>query len=299
MVTTNTLAGRAADLVPRCAEVRGGSSPVHARIELPGLRGVIWSLACGDRIGGDVHFVSVCGSGLVGRICLADVLGHGAAVGRTAQRLHAAMQRTASRLEHRAILGMLNQAMLRLGGSAMTTAALLTFNPITGTATTSHAGHPPGWILSGARARWDRLATIDLRPPGRRRRRRRGPLRDVPLALVPDARFSRRRFRVRPGDRILLVTDGILEAPDAQRRFFGSEGVERVLEAQGTAPIDALADALRAAVIAHGGGEEPIHDDVTFILLEVVPGPRRPWLVALRNRSTALRQGLARLLRRR
>ena len=64
-----------------CNEVWGGNQAFHGPIELPGLRGALFSQPCGGGRGGDVHYLSVCGSGLISRACLADVTGHGATPG--------------------------------------------------------------------------------------------------------------------------------------------------------------------------------------------------------------------------
>src|SRR5512139_242502 len=48
-----------------CAEVRGGNHPIYDVVELPGLRGVLYSNPCAGARGGDVHYLSVCGSGLL------------------------------------------------------------------------------------------------------------------------------------------------------------------------------------------------------------------------------------------
>src|SRR5918994_2600785 len=63
-----------------CAEVRGGNGTIHAQVMLPGLRGVLYSRPCAGATGGDIHYLSVCGSGLLARVCLADVAGNGTGV---------------------------------------------------------------------------------------------------------------------------------------------------------------------------------------------------------------------------
>jgi hypothetical protein len=57
-----------------CNEVWGGNRTFHGPIELPGLRGVLFSQPCEGGRGGDVHYLSVCGSGLVSRALLAGGL---------------------------------------------------------------------------------------------------------------------------------------------------------------------------------------------------------------------------------
>ena len=61
-------------------EVWGGNEPVDASVELPGMDAWVYSVPFGNsQTGGDVHFVSSCGSGRVYRMMIADVSGHGRA----------------------------------------------------------------------------------------------------------------------------------------------------------------------------------------------------------------------------
>ena len=107
---------------------------------------------------------------------------------------------------------------------------------------------------------------------------------DLPLGtgLGPD--FSRQRLKVPPGDRVLLVTDGVLEAPAPDGAEFGVAGVEAAL----VGGPEAIAERLLTALRAHTGGDELTHDDVTFFVGEFVDGPPGPtlWKV-LKNRGTA------------
>src|SRR3954447_10138727 len=65
----------------RCMEIRGGSRSVEEAFDTPGLDAWIYSRPFeGADSGGDVHYVSLCGGGLITRLVIADVSGHGAQV---------------------------------------------------------------------------------------------------------------------------------------------------------------------------------------------------------------------------
>ena len=49
---------------------------------------------------------------------------------------------------------------------------------------------------------------------------------NLPVGLVPGADFHATRLRLKPGDRLLLVTDGVTEAEDDSGEFFGNERLE-------------------------------------------------------------------------
>jgi serine phosphatase RsbU (regulator of sigma subunit) len=49
---------------------------------------------------------------------------------------------------------------------------------------------------------------------------------NLPVGLVAGAEFQATRLQLKPGDRLLLVTDGVTEAEDAEGEFFGMERLE-------------------------------------------------------------------------
>ena len=100
----------------------------------------------------------------------------------------------------------------------------------------------------------------------------------------------RTQVLARTGDRILLVTDGVLEAPAPDGTEFGDAGVEQVLTsclANGSG-CDGLATALVDALRAHTGRDPMEHDDVSFYVAEIVPTPPGPqvWQI-VKNRLLA------------
>jgi Stage II sporulation protein E (SpoIIE) len=112
-----------------CGEVRGGNGAVHAQVTLPGLRGVLYSRPCAGATGGDIHYLSVCGSGLMARVCLADVAGHGSAVAAIGTEMHAHLRRSVDVIDERKVLGRLNRRLNERGVGVMTTAVLATYYP--------------------------------------------------------------------------------------------------------------------------------------------------------------------------
>nr|WP_240895201.1 PP2C family protein-serine/threonine phosphatase [Kineococcus siccus] len=92
---------------------------------------------------------------------------------------------------------------------------------------------------------------------------------------VPDAVVT-----LRPGDALVLYTDGVVEAVDPGRRLLGEEGLLAALDAVadrgGPAAGDVaerLADAVVHAVGRHVGAGPT--DDLTLLVLRRRPGPRR------------------------
>src|SRR5262245_51337432 len=141
-----------------CGEVRGGNEPVFSDVELPGLRGVLFSSPCGGSSGGDVHYLSVCGSGLLSRMCLADVAGHGETIAAVGREMHALMRDSVNIVDERRVLTALDDRLDSTGVRALTTAAILSYYPPSRRLTVSYAGHPPGWIYRRDARGWERLS---------------------------------------------------------------------------------------------------------------------------------------------
>jgi serine phosphatase RsbU (regulator of sigma subunit) len=78
----------------------------------------------------------------------------------------------------------------------------------------------------------------------------------LPLGMIDGAEFSLMHFRLNPGDKLVLISDGILEATDSHGQLFGFERIQQLLQTQ--TPIAALADA------AQSFGQE---DDISLIAL--------------------------------
>ena len=77
-----------------CMEIFGGSSAREEKVSTPGLDAWIFSAPFeGAADGGDVHYVSLCGGGVITRLILADVSGHGRDVAEVASSLRSLMRK--------------------------------------------------------------------------------------------------------------------------------------------------------------------------------------------------------------
>src|SRR6516165_8820573 len=78
----------------QCLEIWGGNHCVSHALELPGLTGWLHSEPTEQSIeGGDVHYVSVCSKGVLTRLALADVSGHGQSAGSVAVLLRSLIRK--------------------------------------------------------------------------------------------------------------------------------------------------------------------------------------------------------------
>lgn len=93
----------------------------------------------------------------------------------------------------------------------------------------------------------------------------------LPLGAIHQATYAQTTVPLRAGDRLLLVSDGVVEAMNARGELWGFERLERVFAAVGHAEpatiISRILDEVRAFM-----GATPQHDDMTLVALQVGAG---------------------------
>lgn len=156
-------------------------------------------------------------------LAIGDVAGKGVPAALFMAKLISDLRATAQRhCGPGEILRAMNQELAGQTRRGMfVTAQYLLVNTATGEVLASNGGHVPLLWYHAA------LGTLEpVLPPG-------GP----PLGILPDMVYPETTLRLSPGDRLVLLTDGVLEVTDPQGNPFGMERLE---------------EAIRAAV-AHGG----------------------------------------------
>ncbi len=127
-------------------------------------------------------------------------------------------------------------------------------DPSSGELTYSNAGHNPPYLLSGRHG--NTIQELD----------RTG----VPLGILDGVTWEQRVVHLSPGDVLLLYTDGITEAQNAQEAFFDEDRLREFVRASLGRSAQDIQDGLIAEVDAFVG-DAPQSDDIT--LMVVVRGP--------------------------
>ena len=94
----------------------------------------------------------------------------------------------------------------------------------------------------------------------------------LPIGLIPDAFYERVEFTLCPGDRLVLLSDGITECPDPAGEELGEDGLFQILRANDILKSSELLEALIWDLSHyHGGPEFP--DDVSGVIFDYKGGP--------------------------
>jgi sigma-B regulation protein RsbU (phosphoserine phosphatase) len=86
-----------------------------------------------------------------------------------------------------------------------------------------------------------------------------GPL----VGIIPGAQFDIRAVSIEAGDTLVAFTDGVTEARNANREFFGRERLYALM-ARHVSTAAELLDLIQGSVQEHMGGAEP-SDDITML----------------------------------
>ena len=251
-----------ADKVHRlaCLEVRGGNHRAAYAAELPGLAGWVSCrpLQPSPR-GGDVYYMSACSQGVMARVVLADVAGHGGAVSAAADRLRDVLRHHLDSWDQSTLIRELNDNFLKgATSSQFATAFVASFYSNSGELLFTNAGHmPPLWYRAAVQE-WSLL--LESTPLSKE-------IVDLPLGLIAGTSYSQTAVQLEPGDLLLLYTDGVSEAYDESGTQLGLERLLSIAQNLPTESAVAAGKALLAAVARYRGGA-PAADDETVLALQ-------------------------------
>lgn len=226
-----------------------------------------------NEVGGDFVHASLDPKGRLDVVVM-DVTGHGLASALTVARLSGEVERLLAEdpdIEPGHVLRALNRytSLTLAKHNVYVTAVALQADPVTGEVKYANGGHPPAYVrrADGTLERFDSTTWI--------------------LGATPDSLFEDEQvvLRLAAGDTLVLITDGVHEAPDRKGRQFGLERLHETL-ARSPAPdrwsthIASVVDGWRGRL-----GE----DDVLVATLRL-PNAKAP-LPRSRSRAEDIEQG--------
>jgi serine phosphatase RsbU (regulator of sigma subunit) len=200
------------------------------------------------QIGGDYYDYLTMPGGQTA-VAIGDVSGHGLSTGLLAAMTKAALSTLIeSGLQGSALFARLNDLIHRSTDSRnYMTLALFAYDAASGYGALTNAGQLAPYRLSGSSIEGLSLPSF-------------------PLGVSPRGDFPTRTYSFASGDRLLLVTDGFVEAASSSGDPFGFERLEALLRAEAQSSAVRLRDALLSAVASHTGNAAP-DDDRTLVIL--------------------------------
>ena len=213
-------------------------------------------LAPAYEVGGDAFDYAVNGN--IAHVAVFDAIGHGlqaSLLANLAVSCYRNSRRGGLDLSHTAYqIDIALNAMF--GGERFVTAVLGQLDLDTGLFRWVNAGHPPSMLLRGVQV----VKELEGEPA-------------LPLGLNeltgsgPDS-FAVSSESLQPGDRLLLLTDGVDEARTADGEFFGRERLAEFAarEASSGLPTPEVMRRLQQAILRHQTGR--LQDDATTLFVE-------------------------------
>ena len=199
--------------------------------------------AGGSSFAGDFIVASRISGGRLLQVAVVDVSGKGEQAGSRSLLLSGAFGGLLGALPPPAFLSAANDYLVRQDWSeGFATAVHVCVDLETGEVEVRSAGHPPAAQLRAGSGRWVLHEAA-------------GPV----LGLVDDAEFTVVRDRMRPGDTLLLFTDGLVETPHRDIAL----GIDRLL-GQGTRVLRGGVDSAATRIVDAAGAA---NDDRALLVL--------------------------------
>jgi phosphoserine phosphatase RsbU/P len=186
-------------------------------------------------------------------VLIADVSGHGVPAALSASMVKVAIRAQREWADDPArVLTGLNSILCGNLQGQFVTAGYLYLDPQRGALAYAGAGHPPLLAWRASKKKVECLEENGLM-----------------LGIFPEGVYKCMAADLEPGDRFVLYTDGITEAPSLSGEEFGMDRFKSFLAEHAGKPAQELCDALVKHVAAwSGNGAREQHDDLTLIVVD-------------------------------
>lgn len=202
-------------------------------------------------VGGDFYDFIYLPDGLIG-IVVGDVTDKGVPAALVMATTRSVLRAAAGRLiSPGEVLARVNDAMCPdIPARMFVTCLYAVLDPVSGHMVYANAGHDPPYCCgaSGVRRLW---------------------AAGMPLGLLPGMTYDEAEAEVGPGDRVVLYSDGLVEAHDRGGAMFGFPKLEKILAEQ---PRERLIGFLLDRLGEFVGQDWEQEDDVTLVTLHRFPG---------------------------
>ncbi|HEX2195660.1 MAG TPA: SpoIIE family protein phosphatase [Actinomycetota bacterium] len=231
--------------------------------EIEGVR-VVTVQRQANRVGGDWYDVDAGGRWLT--VAIGDASGKGIAAALMATVMLSSLRAERSRgAGPKRVIEQANLALLEATDTgAFTTCVYATVDTVTGEVRWLNMGHPAPFLLHAPDP------ARDGDPPGYFVE---GP-RNRALGWDENPGLNQTSVTLAPGDRLVLFTDGFVEAKSVEGEVFGDHRLETSLLELASLPSDALAGQVVEDVERFAAGK--LDDDLTMLVIEFEGAPAPP-----------------------
>jgi sigma-B regulation protein RsbU (phosphoserine phosphatase) len=244
----------------RCEEVWGGTEATETMISVPGIDAWVYSRPYKDEsAGGDIHYIGLCGHGIMSRFVVADVAGHGREVAELARTLRGLLARHMNTPDMTELVRAMNDEFNALGTvGRFATALTLTYIATEDHLLMVNAGHPRPLWHSTADGDW---TPLDSQVPESER----GFL-DLPLGVIEGTGYHQFAVPLDKGDLLVLYSDSLTEAEDGRGEMLGQAGLLDLAAGCTARTPNEFGHELLGRVGDYRGGR-PSEDDITLLVL--------------------------------
>jgi signal transduction histidine kinase/serine phosphatase RsbU (regulator of sigma subunit) len=203
-------------------------------------------------LGGDFYDVQLLEQSGV-RILMADVSGHGIPAAFICAMLKVVYSfHSGDEVDPADLMTKINGGLFRFLGNQFLTACYAVIDVERMQLRQSNAGHWPLMVLRGGEVLVDRT-------------------NGIPVGWDEESTYQTVETGLETGDRIVIYTDGIVEARDHEQRMYGEARLREALVASRDLPPDDQADRIIGDVRQWAGlrQEEELGDDVTLCIAEI------------------------------
>ncbi|MFZ1053283.1 MAG: PP2C family protein-serine/threonine phosphatase [Candidatus Sulfotelmatobacter sp.] len=182
-------------------------------------------------------------------LLIADVSGHGVPAALIASMVKvAATSQRANAADPARLLAGMNAVLFGNTQNQFVTAAYVHLDSTSRTLQYSAAGHPPMLLLRHGKV-------IEIAENG------------LILAAFDSATYTNAAHPLEPGDRLLLYTDGLIEAANPIGDFFGQDALSALLRQTADLPPSAASDQIISSVQRWSASQD---DDLTVLICDYV-----------------------------
>jgi len=93
---------------------------------------------------------------------------------------------------------------------------------------------------------------------------------NFPIGMFPGAKFSRNSVELQPDDKVAIFSDGVTEAQNTSREFYGETRLKEFLMGCAALPVEQLCERI-VEVVENFAGLAPQADDITVLMVHYGP----------------------------